>query len=136
MKLTKMKQLFFILSLLVTMLACTPQKEVARDNDNTDDNLEYAMDIGDQRFDVWYQYYDKPALYKSQDYYESWNRQYVLAWNEKCAREGKNWRFDPVEGYEPDEDLGFELNHKLFHYFMYVENILKITIVPGGPDLE
>lgn len=131
-----MKQLFIILSLIVIMIACKSQKDVVRNTESNDDDLEYAMDIGDHRFDVWYQYYNKPALYKTQEYYESWNRQYVIAWNEKCAREGENWQFDPVVGYDPNKDLGFELNHKLFHYFMYVENILKITIVPGGPEFE
>ena len=40
--------------------------------------------------------------------------------------------FEPIIGYEPTVDYGFDLNHELFYYFQYVENVLKIQIMPGG----
>ena len=43
--------------------------------------------------------------------------------------------FEPIIGYDPTVDYGFELNHKLFYYFQYVENVLKIQIMPGGPKV-
>jgi len=30
-------------------------------------------------------------------------------------------------------DYGIEINHELFYYFQYVEQVLKIQIMPGGP---
>ena len=45
----------------------------------------------------------------------------------------KNSFFEPIIGYNPEVDYGFELNHKLFYYFQYVENVLKIRIMEGGP---
>ncbi len=136
-----MKQLFFLLLVLVLASACSTQKETVSATGNskaseieTPAGEEYDVETFDQRFEAWYKTKQTPSKYKAQAYYESWNRQYVSAWNAKCQRMGKNWRFDPVEGYEPDEDYGFEMNHKLFYYFMYVENVLKISILPGGPS--
>lgn len=135
-----MKQLFILLLVLVLSAACSTQKETTATTANktaSDTEVsageEYDVETYDKRFEVWYKTKQTPANYKTQAYYESWNRQYVTAWNAKCQRMGKDWRFDPVEGYEPNEDYGFEMNHKLFYYFMYVENILKISILPGGP---
>jgi len=133
-----MKPVFFLLLLVVMVVACSTPKGTSKMNDVAEeqtavDTTEYEVETFNRRFDQWYQKYQDPAKYKSQAYYESWNEQYVAAWNAKCARGGKDWHFDPVVGYKPNEDYGFEMNHKLFYYFMYVENVLKIQILPGGP---
>jgi hypothetical protein len=77
---------------------------------------------------------NSPAKLRSQSYYENWNRQYVSAWNFNAVQPSKNNFFEPIVGYEPQVDYGFEINHKLFYYFQYVENELKIEIMPNGPN--
>jgi len=77
--------------------------------------------------------HNNPSEYKSQSYYEYWNKQYVSAWNSKAIQNDSNSFFEPIVGYDSTVDYGFELNHKLFYYFQYVENILKISIMSGGP---
>ena len=72
-------------------------------------------------------------MFKSQAYYENWNRQYVSAWNFNATQASKSNFFEPIVGYEPDVDYGLEINHKLFYYFQYVENVLKIEILPTAP---
>lgn len=136
----KMKRYLFIIGLMVFIYACSTQKQavnVTKDDvaEGLKDSTEYDVETFDQKFESWYQLNNKPAKYRSQDYYESWNHQYVTAWNAKCARGEKNWNFEPVVGYNSSEDYGFEVNHKLFYYFMYVENVLKIPILPGGPGV-
>ena len=132
-----MKQFLFIVVLFALVYGCNTQKSAVNvtksDEEAVQDSTEYEVETFDNRFESWYEYHDRPATYRSQEYYESWNHQYVTAWNAKCARGGRNWHFEPVVGYNPGEDYGFELNHKLFYYFMYVENVLKISILPGGP---
>jgi hypothetical protein len=133
------KQFLIILALIVFGYACSTQKSVVTVNkeDNTEgveDSTEYDVETFDLKFEQWYQINNKPSKYRSQQYYESWNHQYVTAWNAKCARAGKGWNFEPVVGYDPTEDYGFDMNHKLFYYFMYVENVLKIKILPQGPS--
>lgn len=133
-----MKPIFFFILMLGLAVACSTPKNTSKDNKTGDeltivDSTEYDVETFDRKFDVWYQHYQNPAMYKTQAYYESWNKQYVSAWNAKCVRGGKTWPFEPVVGYNNDEDYGFEMNHKLFYYFMYVENVLKIKVLPGGP---
>jgi len=77
--------------------------------------------------------HNSPAMYRSQGYYESWNRQYVSAWNANAMNPRKSWFFETIVGYDPTVDYGFELNHELFYYFQYVENVLKIEIMPNSP---
>ncbi|WP_147384362.1 DUF6146 family protein [Maribellus luteus] len=135
-----MKRAFFVLIIMAAVLACNTQRkavEVSKNNVEvaSEDSLEYDVETFDQRFETWYQLQNTPSKYRSQSYYENWNRQYVSEWNARCAHPSRNWNFEPVIGYEPGEDYGFELNHKLFYYFMYVENVLKIKIVASGPRI-
>jgi len=99
----------------------------------TEDSLEYELETFDLKFESWYQLHNTPSEYRLQSYYESWNQQYVFAWNSNAMNSRKNSFFEPIVGFDPTEDYGFELNHKLFYYFQYVENVLKIRIISGGP---
>ncbi|WP_340113748.1 DUF6146 family protein [Maribellus mangrovi] len=135
-----MKQFLLILALIVFVAACSTQKSAVNvtKNDSSEgleDSTEYDVETFDLKFENWYDLNNKPSKYRSQQYYESWNHQYVTAWNAKCARAGQDWHFEPVVGYDPNEDYGFDMNHKLFYYFMYVENVLKIKIIPHGPSI-
>jgi len=98
-----------------------------------EDSLEYELETFDSKFETWYILHNSPSQYRSQEYYENWNRRYVAAWNYNSSQPGKKWFFEPVMGYYPNIDYGFEVNHKLFYYFQYVEKVLKIEIMPGGP---
>ena len=131
----KITGLFFVLFFI---FACSTQKKAADKNANADTatemDTEYDVEMFDAKFYSWYERYQSPASYRQQSYYESWNKQYVIMWNSKANSSVGKFPFDPVVGYNPTEDYGFELNHKLFHYFMYVEKVLKIKIMPGGPN--
>ncbi len=136
-----MRGIFFIAVVGLLMFACSGQKNAVQVNKSetetfAEDSVEYDVETFDSKFDTWYQLYNTPALYRSQGYYENWNRQYVNEWNAKCMRPTRGWNFEPVIGYEPGIDYGFEMNHKLFYYFMYVENVLKIKILSNGPRLS
>lgn len=135
-----MKQIIFIVIALLFVLACSTQKGVVKIEENkeemvaVEDSLEYQLETFDAKFETWYALHDNPSQYRSQQYYENWNRQYVNAWNYNSTQPGKRSFFEPIIGYEPNVDYGFELNHKLFYYFQYVERVLKIEIMPGGPQ--
>ncbi|HYQ56568.1 MAG TPA: DUF6146 family protein [Draconibacterium sp.] len=128
------------LGMALFIYACSGTKEVAVSETSSvkvtaEDSIEYDVETFNTRFDSWYERQNTTATYRPLSYYELWNRQYVSAWNAKCAANPPNWTFEPVVGYDPNEDYGFEMNHKLFYYFMYVENVLKIKIIPQGPEL-
>ncbi len=133
-----MKNIVYWIIILVFAAACSSQKEVVKIKDNgteveEKDSLEFELEVLDPKFDTWYTLHDSPAQYRSQSYYENWNHQYVNAWNANALDPRKSKFFEPIVGYDPTQDYGFELNHKLFYYFLYVENVLNIEIMPGGP---
>jgi hypothetical protein len=133
-----MKQMLFWMGILIIVVACSTQKgavisEQDSDEKVVEDSLEYGIETFDHKFKTWYTMHNNSSQYRSQDYYESWNRQYISAWNSKAMGSGKNSFFEPIVGFDSGVDYGFELNHELFHYFQYVENVLKIKIMSGGP---
>jgi hypothetical protein len=135
-----MKRAIIWLGIIIFILSCSIQKRAAIIESNDietleQDSTEYELETFDPKFETWYQLHDSPALYRSQQYYESWNRQYVTAWNYNATDSRKSWFFEPIIGYDPTIDYGFELNHELFYYFQYVEHVLKIQIMSGGPNV-
>jgi hypothetical protein len=134
-----MRQLFILLAIISFFWACSGPKEVVKaeqkEPDLTMDSVTYAMETFDAKFESWYALHKTPATYRSQKYYENWNKKYVKAWNSKATQMGKNSFFEPIAGYNPKEKYGFDMNHKLFYYFQYVENVLKIEIMPDGPKV-
>ena len=135
-----MKKIVFLFGIIGIIFACsTPRKlteikkkpvEVA-----ADDSLGYELQTFDPKFETWYLLHNSPSQYRSQMYYEGWNRQYVSAWNANAIDSQKSSFFEPIVGYDPSVDYGFELNHKLFYYFQYVEQVLKIQIMANGPHV-
>jgi thioredoxin-related protein len=128
--------LFFIIFLLI-LASCAGNKKLSkvaisnRDNEISD-STEYELIIFDPGFETWYLSHSKPDWYHSKDYYETWNSQYVIAWNSKAMDMRYSRFFESTIDYDPFVDYGLELNHKLFYYFMYVEKGLKIPILPPG----
>lgn len=133
-----MKQILFWLGIILFIVACSTQKGVVKvksidEKSVVEDSLEYDLETFDGKFESWYLLHKSPAMYRSQQYYENWNHQYVSAWNYNAVGRRRSSFFEPIIGYEYNIDYGFELNHELFHYFQYVERVLKIQIMPGGP---
>jgi hypothetical protein len=134
-----MRQLYFLFAVLLLVWACSGPKGIVKveksETVTEADSVEYGVETFDGKFESWYLIHKSPALYRSQQYYEDWNKQYVHAWNYNATQIGKSSFFEPIVGYDPNEDYGFDVNHKLFYYFQYVENVLKIQIMPGGPKV-
>lgn len=134
-----MKQFLIIISLILFIWSCSSKRgAVKAEKNNVEvtgaDSVEYDMKTFDSKFESWYLVHNRPELYRTQDYYEYWNRLYVTAWNSHSVGK-KNSFFESIAGYDYNEDYGLELNHKLFYYFQYVEQVLKIEIMQGAPKV-
>ncbi|MEN6589158.1 MAG: DUF6146 family protein [Proteiniphilum sp.] len=133
-----MKRLFYLLMVVSFLAACSGPKGMVKiepnGNETQEDSVEYELIVFDTGFETWYMIQNSPARYRSQQYYENWNQQYVSAWNYLATQPRKRSFFEPIIGYEPGVDYGFELNHKLFYYFQYVEHVLGIPILSNGPS--
>jgi len=134
------KVVFWAVAVLFTIFACSGPKEAVKIEKNevetaAKDTVEYELETFDQQFESWYKLHDSPSQYRSKEYYEGWNQRYVSAWNYNATNPRSGWQFETVIGYDPSVDYGLELNHKLFYYFQYVENVLGIPVLSGGPDV-
>ncbi|MHA7111601.1 DUF6146 family protein [Sunxiuqinia elliptica] len=130
-----MKTLQFTL-FLILIAACASQQNIqikATDTVDTEDSVSYELIVLDPGFESWFLTYSKPSWYHSQQYYETWNEQYVNAWNYNSIWHRNARLLDGQIDYNPQIDYGLEINHKLFYYFQYVENKLKIRILSNSP---
>lgn len=87
------------------------------------DGEEYELIIIDPQFRSWFVTNAKPINYHSQSYYESQNKKYVTAWNEKFHATGGRGPFGNYIDYRFSEDYGLTLNYELYWYFKYIESI-------------
>ena len=127
--------LFLLMTLLLASCAGlrkTTQVKISNDLAASEDSLEYELIIIDPGFETWLITTARPDWFYSQSYLETWNRQYVSAWNQNVTG-GRNSRvFESYIDYQPHIDYGLDLNYRLFYYFQYVEKKLKIPILPSG----
>lgn len=133
-----MKKIFYLFAVAAFLLACSGPKGMVKiepDNNKAvqEDSVEYELIVFDSGFETWYMLQNSPARYRSQQYYENWNQQYVSQWNYLATQPRRRSFFQSILGYEPGVDYGFELNHKLFYYFQYVEHVLRIPILTNRP---
>ena len=132
-----MKTKYFLIIMAIFIIACAGNKKLVKvtisDRESeTTDSVEYELIVFDPGFETWFLTHSKPQWYHSQQYYESWNKQYVSAWNAKAISPRYGRIFETTIDYDYFTDYGLELNHKLFYYFQYVEKALEIDILPSG----
>lgn len=107
------------------------EKELAVTNNDTvtisNDKLEYEIIIIEPGFNYWLASRAKPEGYYSQQFLENRNLQYVIEWNQRVMQPQ---RFNPdlyemQIDYQPGIDYGYEVNYKLYNYFIYFQLTYK-----------
>ncbi len=103
------------------------EKELAQVENDTvviaNDQLEYEIIIIEPGFNTWLLSRARPEGFYSQQYLENRNYLYVLEWNQRVLQPG---RFNPnlyelQIDYQPNIDYGYDVNYKLFNYFIYFQ---------------
>ena len=123
--------------LLFLSVACASQKAAQKSHApkiKADDSLEYELLVFDVEFDSWYLLKNSPALSRSKSYYHDWNVRYVNEWNYKIFASRHNEIFGDLIDYHFEVDYPYEIEHKLFYYFQFVEQVLKIPILKYSPQ--
>ncbi len=129
-----MKNAFFILLLCFGIFSCktshktfdTTSNELNTSQDTVriaNDNLEYEILIIEPGFNSWMMGRAKPEGYYSQSFLENRNTLYVNEWNNRVLQPQ---RFDPKLyelqiAYSASIDYGYEVNYKLYYYFIYFQ---------------
>lgn len=98
---------------------------------------EYEIIVIEPGFNGWLQSIARPEGYYSQNFLENRNRQYVLNWNQRVIQPQQ---FDPnlyilQIDYDHSIDYGYELNYKLYNYFIYFQQKYKQRLGPWIPRI-
>ncbi len=115
------------------LFANAPQDTVAI----TDPDNEYEIIIIEPGFNVWLNSFARPEGYYSQDYMENRNRIYVTNWNQRVLQP---MAYDPnlyeqQINYDPGIDYGYEVNYKLYNYFIYFQRRYRQRLGPWVPRI-
>jgi hypothetical protein len=131
-----MKPFLYILLVCGLLIGCNTSKTVSSntkqksinvvENDTvsiTNEDLEYEIIIIEPGFNYWLASTAKPEGYYSQSYLETKNLFYVQEWNRRVLQPN---RYNPnlyemQIDYQSGVDYGYEVNYKLYNYFVYFQ---------------
>ena len=135
-----MKKIIYLLLVSVFIFNCNTSKTSASKKDErlanakqsdtvtiANDELEYEIIIIEPGFNSWLASRAKPEGFYSQQYLETRNYQYVIEWNQRVMQPQ---RFNPSLyemqiDYQSSIDYGYEVNYKLYNYFIYFQLTYK-----------
>ncbi len=101
------------------------------------DSTEYEIIIIEPGFNTWLASLAKPEGYYSQSYLENRNQIYVINWNQRAMqplRYNSNL-YEMQINYDPNIDYGYEVNYKLYNYFVYFQRKYNQRLGPWLPRI-
>lgn len=101
------------------------------------DSTEYDIIIIEPGFNFWLLSIARPEGYYSQSFLENRNRILVLEWNQRVIQP---MRFNPnlyelQINYDPNIDYGYDVNYKLYNYFVYFQRKYNQRLGPFLPRI-
>lgn len=139
-----MKNTLLALVILVIAFSCNSSKKATNTIDKPEaqvgdtltissDKLEYDIIIIEPGFNSWLVSQAKPENFYSQNYLESKNIRYVVEWNNRVLQPQ---RYNPnlyemQINYQQGTDYGYEVNYKLYNYFIYFQNQYNQNLLGG-----
>jgi hypothetical protein len=101
------------------------------------DKTEYEIIIIEPGFNTWLQSIARPEGYYSQSFLENRNQLYVVNWNQRVLQP---LRYNPnlyelQIDYQPHIDYGYEVNYKLYNYFIYFQRKYGQRLGPFLPRI-
>ena len=113
-----MKKIVFWIGILLFAASCSTPKKLAEKKTKPveiakQDSVEYKLLTFDQKFESWYAMQNNLSQYRTQSFYEDWNRQYVAEWNAKAMDPIRNPFFEPIVGYDPNVNRSEEHTSEL-----------------------
>ncbi|NNE77691.1 MAG: hypothetical protein HKN31_11530 [Pricia sp.] len=137
---------------LLSMSSCTGTKKMVEITDEekmafnqkegdtiqiSNDSTEYEIIIIEPGFNVWLQSIARPEGYYSQSFLENRNQIFVINYNQRVLQP---FRFNPdlyqlQIDYNPQIDYGYEVNYKLYNYFIYFQRKYNQRLGPFVPRI-
>ncbi|MGX1930343.1 DUF6146 family protein [Flagellimonas sp. 2504JD4-2] len=151
----KKRVLYHIIGVFVStamLLSCTSQKQALDitpdeqayfDSDDEekveikDDETEYEIIIIEPGFFTWLQSIARPEGYYSQSFLENRNQLMVIAWNQRVLQPQffNSNLYELRIDYDPGIDYGYEVNYKLYNYFIYFQRKYNQRLGPFLPRI-
>jgi len=99
----------------------------------SNDALEYEIIIIEPGFNTWLVSQAKPEGFYEQTYLENRNIRYVSEWNTRVSQPN---RYNPNLyelriDYQQGIDYGYDVNYKLYNYFIFFQNNYKQNLLGG-----
>lgn len=97
------------------------------------DSLEYEIIIIDIGFNAFLNSIAQPEGFYSQSYMEARNTAWVISWNQR-VQNPSNYNtniYENIIDYQPNIDYGYEVNYKLFNYFLFAQRKYKMNLGGG-----
>jgi hypothetical protein len=145
-----MKNFIYFLSILGLLIGCNASKNINPNKSNVidatvkndtvriaNDSLEYEIIIIEPGFQTWLASVARPEGYYSQSFLENRNIIYVNEWNNRVLQP---LRFNPnlyelQIDYQQGIDYGYDVNYKLYNYFIYFQLQYKQRLGPFTPRI-
>lgn len=129
-----MKKLIFMVIVMVCVSSCRTANKVASNDSNmtsteqdtvriANDKLEYEIIIIEPGFNSWLERMARPEGYYTQEFLEGRNQIYVAEWNRRVLQPtvyNPNL-YELQIDYNHTIDYGYEVNYKLYNYFIYFQ---------------
>ena len=95
--------------------------------------MAYEIIIIDPGFTAYLNAVALPEGYYNQRYLEARNRVWVTTWNQRVQnpREFRQDIYENIIAYRPTVNYGYEVNYKLFNYFLFAQRKYKMTLGGG-----
>ncbi|MBO0323317.1 hypothetical protein J0X14_13495 [Muricauda sp. CAU 1633] len=146
------KRLLPVLVVFTLLLSCSTQKEAldisneeqavfnsddGQEVEIKDDETEYEIIIIEPGFYTWLNSIARPEGYYSQSFLENRNAIMVTNWNQRVMQP---MRFNPnlyelQINYDQNIDYGYEVNYKLYNYFIYFQRKYNQRLGPFVPRI-
>ncbi|KGL58755.1 DUF6146 family protein [Polaribacter sp. Hel1_85] len=134
-----LKQILILISFGLFLYACgsSPIKNKTIQKEEpviiANDSLEYQIIIIDIGFNTFLNSIAQPEGYYSQNYLEARNRVWVLEWNNRVRNPNQfNTNiYENIIDYQSTIDYGYEVNYKLFNYFLFAQQKYKMNLGGG-----
>ena len=143
-----MKNLILVLIIALGIISCkttdktiSSSKEIKTASQDTlrivHEESDYEIIIIEPGFNAWLQSIARPEGYYSQEFMENRNRLFVAEWNNRVLQPT---RFNPnlyelQINYNPNIDYGYEVNYKLYNYFIYFQLQYKQQLTGFTPRI-
>jgi hypothetical protein len=138
MKLLKQISFIFSVGLLIWSCSSSPLKNSGAQKEEpvviANDSLEYEVTILDAGFNLYLNSIAQPEGYYDQNYLESKNRIFIINWNLRVQNPGQydSSIYENIIQYDSQIDYGYEVNYKLFNYFLFAQQKYNMVLGNGN----